>query len=253
MIWLDKYDRHARVAPGLWALLPVSFTVLALGLKRYAVVSIGVSLLTAAGGPAVLAKMVREFGLAAQKNLWLEWGGPATTVALQLRAKTDNAVERDTWRQALQTVTGHRLLALRAEEKDPTKADQTIATAVGEARERTRSDQMVAAENRNYGYARNLYGFRWVGRTLATLGIIAIVILMILGDTGGKHAIPTSGAVSGIVANGLLLLYWLSAPTKTGVRTVADRYAHQLLNSIVLLSKSTAPTPPNEDQPPTSG
>jgi hypothetical protein len=59
VLWLDKYERYARVAPGLFALLPVVITVIALGYRQVPVVSGVASMLSLAGGPVLLADTVR--------------------------------------------------------------------------------------------------------------------------------------------------------------------------------------------------
>lgn len=238
MMWLDRYDRTARLAPGLLALIPVAFTLLALGLKKIPVIAVAGSLVSAAGGPMLLARLARAAGLKAQDQLWKAWGGAPTTIALRLRATAPNAVLRTSWREAVENLTGHRLLTSRAEEKDPAKADQTIEAAIAEVREMTRTNELVIAENRNYGFARNFYGLRWLGRGVAALGVAAIAALLLFGGTGGRHAIPTEGAVAGLVVDGVVLMIWIFVPTAKGVRTVADRYAYQLLNAAVNLSKS---------------
>ncbi|HET9874823.1 MAG TPA: hypothetical protein VFQ37_03560, partial [Mycobacterium sp.] len=70
MLWLDKYERQARLMPGLLALLPVAITITALGLQNASVVSIAASLVSMAGGPILLSDTVRSFGLRAQRQLW---------------------------------------------------------------------------------------------------------------------------------------------------------------------------------------
>src|SRR6266852_7080577 len=85
VLWLDKYERQARLVPGLLALLPVAVTVTALGLRQAPVVSVVVSLFSLAGGPVLLADTVRGLGLKAQGDLWTSWGGAPTTIALRLR------------------------------------------------------------------------------------------------------------------------------------------------------------------------
>jgi len=69
-LYLDPYDREVRLGPGLFVLLPVSILISVLGLQRFAPVSIAVGFLAAAGGPALLADTVREYGLQAQVRLY---------------------------------------------------------------------------------------------------------------------------------------------------------------------------------------
>jgi hypothetical protein len=94
LLWLDKYERHARLVPGLLVLLPVGVTVTALGLGQAPVVSAVAGLLSLAGGPVVLADLVRSYGNKAQKNLWTQWHGSPTTLALRMREPRGAAFSR---------------------------------------------------------------------------------------------------------------------------------------------------------------
>lgn len=84
MLWLDDYERRARLAPGLLAVLPIALVILALGLRRLPIVSALLSLVTAVGGPVVLASLVRHRGLRLQAELFRKWGGAPTTKGLRL-------------------------------------------------------------------------------------------------------------------------------------------------------------------------
>ena len=63
MIWLDAYERRARLVPGLLALLPIAIVAIALGIDDAPVASSAVSLLSVTGGPVLLADVVRSWGL----------------------------------------------------------------------------------------------------------------------------------------------------------------------------------------------
>jgi hypothetical protein len=123
------------------ALFPVAVTITALGLGRGPVVSVVASLLSLAGGAVLLADVVRRLGFAAQIRLWADWGGAPITIAFRLRRPTTNTVQRDTWRAAVEKVSGIRLASLRSESANPEKADHAINAAVSRLRELTRGDR----------------------------------------------------------------------------------------------------------------
>jgi len=246
MLWLDRYERRARLAPGLLALLPVAVTITALGLRNAPVVSAVVSLLSLAGGPVLLADTVRSFGAKAQLKLWETWGGSPTTIALRLREPTQNALQRDTWRSAVEKVADVKLATRRSEQSSPAKADEAIEVGVGRLRELTRGSDprflLVQAENRGYGFQRNLYGMRHVGRVLALAGALVVGAFMAWRGAAGMHPVVLTADVLGLIANVLILLGWCVLPSANRVRAVADKYAYQVLQAAVSLASDTSAT-----------
>lgn len=249
MLWLDAYERGARLAPGLLALLAVASTVTALGLKDAPVVSVVLSVGSLAGGPLLLAAYVRNLGLKAQSRLWADWGGSPTTIMLRTRGAAINRKQRDAWRQAIERVTGVTLSSARAEQTNPTKADEAIDVAVGNLRERTRGSDfsLLASENRNYGFERNFYGIRWVARVISVLGAIVVGLAILWRHNHGLHPVIPTPYVLGGIADFLVLMGWLVLPSKGRTRTAADKYAYQLLQAAVSLNSgggaSTEGTP----------
>jgi hypothetical protein len=236
VLWLDKYERYARVAPGLFAVLPVVITVTALGYRQVPVVSVAVSLLSLAGGPVLLADTVRQFGQRAQDKLWNKWGGAPTTLALRLRENSSNTVQRDMWRSAIEKVSGVALASRAVETRNPRKADETINAAVARLRELTRGEQrftLLQAENRSYGLQRNLYG-------VAFLGILVIAGFMTWDLVQNRHADVPTADVLGLLLNGAIMAAWFALPSAKRVRVAGDKYAHQLLHAAVSLMEGTA-------------
>jgi len=251
LLWLDKYERQARLVPGLLALLPVAVTVTALGLREAPVVSVVISLLSLAGGPVLLADTVRSLGLKAQEGLWASWGSAPTTLALRLREGTSNEVQRDIWRAAVQKITGIQLASGRSESGNPERADQAIDAAVSRVRELTRDDQrfyIVQAENRGYGFRRNFYAMRTLGCLVAFLGLITILGFALWPVIGGEQPDVQAGYVLGFVVDALIALGWYLLPSSGRVRQAGDKYAYQLLQAAVTLAADTT-----ESQTPAGG
>jgi hypothetical protein len=241
MMWLDAYERRCRLAPGLLALIPVAVLITALGMRRAPVVSGVLSILCLVGGPVLLASFVRSRGHAAQDQLWRNWGGSATTRALRLREPATNAVRRDAWRLAVESVTKVGLLSRTEEVADPSRADDTIDVAVDQLRERTRTETfpLVAAENRNYGFERNFYGMKATARLVAVMSAIVLGALTAVRIVSGIHPAAPTAYVLGAVIVAIVLVGWLALPSERRTRTTADKYAHQLLQAAVTLSDTT--------------
>ncbi|MDA8400700.1 MAG: hypothetical protein M0008_11795 [Actinomycetota bacterium] len=273
LLWLDPYERRARLAPGLLALLPIAVAVVTLGLREVPPISIilqavakwpktavcegktpgGVplqmhfataclGLLSVPGGPLALARQVRRLGLAAQDALWERWGSSPATIALRLRETAANATQRDIWRDAVEAETNVRLLSARQEASQPAKADDVIEAAVAQLRERTRSDNMVKAENMNYGFQRNLYGIRIVGRWVAALcsGVLVGVLVWQVVAGGGSHVFHIEALIAGLILCAILFTIWFWLPSEDQVRQAGEKYAYQLQNAAVTL-QATGP------------
>jgi hypothetical protein len=178
---LDAYERKARLTPGLLAFAPIAFAVATLGFKKFPAVAIGVGVLSAAGGGYALSVIVGNFGRRVQTQLWNTWGGAPTTRLLRTRDTTVSAVQRDVWRRAIEAITGVVLLSAADEINDTTLADDTIRTAVDQTRLLGQDARflLVKTENIQYGFERNLYGFRWIGRTIS-IACTAVVVLVLL-------------------------------------------------------------------------
>jgi hypothetical protein len=237
MLWLDPYERRARVAPGLLALLPLAVAVAAVGLRDAPVVATLLSVLSLAGGPVLLSAYVRQCGLDAQEALWARWGGSPTLQALRCRTAATGSLQRDQWRGAIERVTAIPLLSARAERANPEKADEAIEVAVAQLREATRDEKtfpLVSAELKNYGFERNLYGMKRTGIVVSVLAVaaVAIVVAVRLVD----HA-EVGVPVLGVAVNLILLLGWVLLPSEKRTRSTAEKYSHQLLQGAVQLDR----------------
>jgi hypothetical protein len=239
MALLDEYERKARLTPGPLSILPVAFSVATLGPKQYPAVSVAAGLLTTAGGTYLLAVVVAQFGRLAQEGLWKEWGGRPTTQLLRLQSSAINATQRDIWRSALEAATGVRLSSLRQEAANPQAADDTIEAATDQMRYLSHDSRFrtLATENAQYGFERNMYGFRWIGRAVAALSCAALIVVVIIG----AQATSITALVVGIVVNALILIGWLFTPSKGRTRGAAFRYGSQLLQATVIVARDGRP------------
>jgi len=243
VLWLDEYERRARLVPGMLALLPIVLLLVVLGWRQLPVVSSLVSFLSLAGGPVLLADIVRRLGRKEEKLLWAMWEGPPTTRWLRLREPSDNAVRRDRWRRAVASVSGETLLSLRSERSNPAKADQTIETATEDIRRRTRDRARFAllfSENCAYGFNRNLYAVRWVGR-----GVSLVCALALSTNVARQEALSGDNGLTPPNIIGLAVLLALVGiwfwPSEARVRDAADRYASELMQAAVALELEADP------------
>ncbi|MEU4497638.1 hypothetical protein AB0F96_30445 [Streptomyces sp. NPDC023998] len=239
MLWLDDYERRARLAPGLLVLLPINLALAVLGLSKAPVVVSVLAALSLAGGPIVLAELVRHRGRKVQEKLWTSWGGSPTIQKLRLRQEGQNTLQRETWRNAVSSVTGIGLPSVRSERANATRADEVIEVAVGQVRSLTRDETkfpLVRAENRSYGFHRNLYGIRWAGRTTALLVVLGIVAYMLWIANVDHQPSLTHVNVFALLAAMVCLVIWCILPSQERMNSAAERYAYELLQAAVVLN-----------------
>lgn len=228
MLWLDEYERRARCAPGLLALLPIAVVAVVTGLRSNVVVS-GISgVVIAGGGSLVLVGVVRQRGRDIEARLLPTFGGWPTTALLRTAGASLSDPLRDSRRKHVARVAKFRLPTSAAEAKDPAEADRLIEAAVAILRARTRDQAkfpLVFAENRNYGFERNMLGMRPIGVSIATVATLTIAGLIPTTDLG-LPAIAT-----GVATTLVTLLIWWRYPTDLRVKAAGERYAVALLDA----------------------
>jgi hypothetical protein len=226
--------------------MPLVVALTILGLRKEPIVTAVLATISMAGGPLILAELIRHYGRKAQKTLWAQWGGSPTTAKLRLREGGQKPLQREVWRKAVSSVTGVELASARSERANASAADEKIEIAVDQLRDLTRDTtkfHLVWVENRGYGFHRNLYGIRWFGRFVSLMLILGIGGYVIWRDRHGQALTPLHFSALAVGITGLL--GWLIIPSTNRVREAADRYAFQLLQAAVTLSKENeSPTMP---------
>jgi hypothetical protein len=236
---LDSYERRARLTPGILGIAPASVAITTLGVGENPAFAALAGLLSLGGGAFALAVAVGNLGRKQQPKLWELWGGAPTTQLLRSRSVEASEAQTTAWRHAVENVTRTNLLDAHDELDDPERADAAIDVATNAIRHLGHggSDATLAAkENAQYGYERNVLGFRWVGRSVA-LGAIVIQVARfffwppaVLADWVG------------IVLCAGLLLFWTIKPSRKRTREAGFRYAAQLLNAVARQSSETNPS-----------
>lgn len=222
----DAYERHARLAPGLVAMVPVAVALMAIPTGDQDWLKPVIGVVSAAGGTLVVAAVARSAGQAAQDTLFPD--GLPTVQGLRHRQATTTAELADR-HAAVTAATGVELPDAETEAADPAEADGVYRTAVDRLRAATRDQgrfELLHRENRHYGFVRNLYGLRTLGLATAVVGTAAGVVLAIVAVAGGR-GLDTGLAVAAIVV-GLACLYlfavWLTPGRVEGpARAYADR------------------------------
>ncbi|MGV9653389.1 hypothetical protein [Streptomyces sp. NPDC003554] len=233
--------------------MAINVALAVLGLSREPVVVSVVAALSLAGGPVALAEIVRHQGRKAQETLWASWGGSPTIQKLRLRQEGQNSLQREMWRKAVSSVTGIALPSLRSENRDPARTDEAIEVAVGQLRNLTRNAEkfpLVRAENRSYGFQRNVYGIRWIARAIAFgVGLGVLAYMLWLAKVEHQPALTTVNILALVATAGCIIMWWL-LPSPVRLEGAAERYAYELLQAAVVLDGEKNDATPEAGQQP---
>ncbi|QOV38783.1 hypothetical protein IM697_10620 [Streptomyces ferrugineus] len=186
----------------------------------------------------MLSVLVGNSGRRAQDRMYERWGGRPTTQLLRTRDESSNPGQRDIWRQAVEGVTDVQLLSKRREAANPVAADQVIEAATDQVRHLGQDPRfpMVAAENAAYGFERNMWGFRWIGRFVALACLVAIGLACLLARYT-SFLVSTGAAISGALINVAFLIGWCLVPSEERAKDAGFRYARQLLHAVIQVSR----------------
>ena len=202
-------------------------------------------LIATGGGTAFLAQVGRDRGRSKQPDLWRSWGGPPATRALRYR-NTENRVLLDRRRIKLEKLLGSSLPSQDDETKDPEGSDQIYESAVGYLLEATRDTTrfpLVFSENANYGFRRNLLGFKPYGLIISAAALLGACSLFVqeLGfppNGTWKESIidnPENLVIVRLVGAtfiSIVFVTWFLVVKTDWVKTTADAFAQRLVGAI---------------------
>ena len=230
----SKYEQRARLRPGLLLLLPIGLTLAILGVDQRSLISTTSALLMVTGGPLVLMPLVSSAGRRLEPRLHKKWGGTPSNQLLRICSHEESLQQREVWRSSIEKVTGLQLATEDVEARNLTEADLVIKSAFGQVRYIGQDESrypVVSAENAQYGFERNLFAIRHLGRAIST------ACLIIFGSLWLAGVIPVATAILGALGNLLLLMAWVIVPSERRTREAGFRYATQLLNTVARMAR----------------
>lgn len=229
----DEYTRRARYLPMLVVLMPCTLPAIVLVARFSTWVSALVGPLIALGLPYWLAQAGRDRGKRKEAELYRLWGGKPSTVKLRHRDTTINDHTK-----ARYHATGRALLptvgfpSAAEETADPVGSDSAYEAFGDLLRERTRDSKkyrLVFEELMNYGFRRNLWGWKTVGIALS-----ATVLVILSGSLiwSARVRMTPAALLDGAVAVDIgILAFWLFCANPAWVKIAADAYADRLLEA----------------------
>lgn len=175
----------------------------------------------------LLGSIARDCGVKQEKRLFERWGGPPSTRILRHNNSLVDALTKARLKTTLQTICGLTFPSEVEERVDPTGADLIYSSAIKallEQRRETKKFRLIFNENCNYGFARNLYGIRWLGTSVASICMATDGLMFYVRGFSFLWALSVSLSIGTL----LLLAIYINADF---VRGSADAYAVALLRS----------------------
>lgn len=236
---MDAYDRTAKLQPLLLLVAPgtLYLAVLIVSLPSWWQRLLSALGLLATGLPLLATQLVADRGKEAQKKLWKRWEGRNTTLALRW-AGAENIRQVERRHEQITRVTGIQLPSREVEAADPQAADDLYEVATDDLKELTRDHAKhpgVFRELTIYGFRRNLFGIRVLGRVVSIAGVIACAVTATI-----MREEPTR--IYAFIAAGVACLafaaFWWFFVTETFVKRGGERYADRLIASATTLGSS---------------
>ena len=224
----DEYELRARIFPALIISIPALVLVYCVApVTRNPFSTAGVGTLIEAAVLYFLGRIARDRGIEQQKRLFDRWGGPPTTRILRHDNAHLDALTKARLKTTLQTTCGLTFPSEAEERSDPERADTVYNSAIKALLEQRRDKKrfgLIFNENCNYGFARNLYGIRWLGVSIAFICGFADGVMIRLHGFYFSWGISTVVSVTVFV----LLIVYVNA---NFVKRSAEAYAVSLLRS----------------------
>lgn len=244
---LDQYQRTARLLPALLTIAPVTALSFLWAPKAAALLGSLASATVSAGLVTLLMQYGRARGRAVQARTIKETGGLASMVAL--RHRDDHIPEplRLRYHAALRK-QGFTMPTAAEEAADPVAADAHYRSATDWLPDQLRDKQkfsLLHAENRSYGFCRNLLGLKPVGLALVLMSLVGDgVLLYLLHDSDPARTVAGGMLAAVLVAAALA---WVFMVNMTLVNDAAWAYGRRQLAATEHLPAKRAPPRPRAE------
>src|SRR5882724_5463170 len=230
----DKYTYRARLLPSLLTFLPLAFAATVWFPGQETTWKVLGLIFVSSGLATLLSHFGRDLGKRKEAELFQMWGGVPTTRMLSSRFTRFDAVTLGRYHNKLKTLLpGLQIPDLANERTNPSHASEVYGSCISLLREKTRDPKafpLVFAENINFGFRRNLCGWKPIGLIVASLGVVSCA-LFTATHLRAEQSVLLFG-IAGLVVSITLLFLWLFVIKPDWVRLAADAYAERLIRSL---------------------
>jgi len=166
--------------------------------------------------------------------LYNKWGGAPTTRFLWLPDANPN-VKMQNRRANVERIAQCQLPSISEQKADAARAHDAYDAAVAIVRDKARDrTKLVYAENKSYGFERNLFAMRNIGRTVVVTAAITVAALL-TSEIWVRQIWNPLNLIIALVALFVLVAFWQFLPSETRVHEAGNIYAEALLDSLANL------------------
>lgn len=231
---LDAYNLRARLFPAFLALVPVGLGVAAWVPVDYQLLGTLGGLGATLGFATLLQQIARDAGRRKEEGLFARWGGRPSVRMLDHAHSDINRQTLTRYHAKLRSMAPELKIPESLEEESARSADVLFAyescndILISKTRDKEKF-ALLAEENMNYGFRRNLWGLKPYGLVLAALGVAVAAARLIRDWLHGAE--PTTAAVGCAAVSGFMFVVWVFVIKPDWVRTAATSYARRLIAS----------------------
>lgn len=233
-IFVDPYDRKARLCPALLTLLAPAIAFMLVAPNLFDQFKIMAALAITFGVLMFLSSVGRDGGKRKEPGLFKGWGGIPTTQMLMYKSSPLDKLTLDRYRKTLESnISGLKFFDATQENLDQSGAAMVCNSAVKWLREATRDPKkfhLVLADNINYGFRRNLFGIRPLAISLCLLAFTSLEIYAWFVMDGYVTRLFDHFFIAESVLI-IAVLMWGFVVTDSFVKTTAFSYATTLLSA----------------------
>lgn len=229
----DSYERKARLYPLLLCVAPIAAIAFGNLPSNLSIFEKMFTLFMATGGTYLLSQISRDSGKQGEAQLFERWGGMPSVSLLRHADQRIDPITKERYHKILSScVPGTQPIALDEERADPTSADKTYTAWSNFLRVNARSSNqfpLLAYENSNYGYRRNVWGMRPYGLAISAAAAVVAAIELLSILLQNERLSSEFFGLSFFAF--LFLLLWSFLFTESWVRLAAEAYATRLLET----------------------
>lgn len=232
-LFVDTYERKARLYPALLLLAPAIATAVAVLWPAVSAIQMVLAAVVACGGAFYLAQIARDGGKRGEQGLFGRWGGVPSVAIFRHRDHRLDSVTKERYHKRLGQLAETSVPSASEEAAEEGAADRVYTAWSNFLRANTRDSRafpLLFKENVNYGYRRNVWGLRRSGLTVC---VICCVICGALTryEYSSTGALDLGLASAFVLAAGMLAL-WAFQFTADWVKVPADAYAERLAECV---------------------
>lgn len=219
---LDAYNIRARLSPSIILLGPIAFTIFLCFESVYTFTSSTILI-------CILLAFTNYIPIL-QRHIRAKKPSPINYAAqfLEMNDSTIDSVSKKRYYQKLATI--NESFSLFRTPSNTPEFKNCCKSAVLYLRNQTRNQHLVLEENINYGFCKNMMASRPIGITICLfMSLLTVGYSLSLSPTLYEN--PMSNWVA-LIANLLLLLFWLFGINKKMLEEASRRYAFTLISAI---------------------